>query len=75
MTQVPLLAYEALMKDVAVMRTDMPRLQQFSNENSACLKVQVSEATLGACTGLECYWWIRTDMFRFGFWDFNTFRH
>lgn len=63
----------AHMKDVGVVRSDMSRLQQFWNENSVCLKVQVNEATLGACTGLECYWWIRTDMFSFGFGDFNNF--
>lgn len=43
------------MKDVAVMSSDMSRLEQFWNENSICLKVQVSKATLGVCTGLECY--------------------
>lgn len=41
------------MKDVTVMRTDTPRLQQFSKENSACLKVRVSEANLGAVQGLS----------------------
>lgn len=39
----------ALRKNVAVMSSD--RLKEFWDENSAPLKVQVIEGTIGACTG------------------------